>query len=111
ANLVDWTAREGAHYDELQELYSNVVGQWSRYMGHVTKNIGGVYENYKTYSQEGPVYTFVPENIQQRAMDFLIDYAFTTPGWLLDNDVLSLINQSTAVDNLRDVQVRALEDL
>ncbi|HEX6982908.1 MAG TPA: zinc-dependent metalloprotease [Balneolaceae bacterium] len=111
ANLIDWTAREGAHYDELQELYRNVVGQWGRYMGHVTKNIGGVYENYKTYSQEGPVYTFAPEEIQQRAMDFLIDYAFTTPSWLLDNDILSRINQSTAVDNMRSAQVRVLRDL
>src|SRR5699024_6000747 len=81
------------------------------YMGHVTKNIGGVYENYKTYSQEGAVYTFVPKGIQQRAMDFLIDYAFTTPSWLLDSDILSLINQSTAVDNLRGAQHGILQDL
>lgn len=111
SSLIDWTAREGAHYDELEELYRNVVGQWNRYMGHVTKNIGGVYENYKTYSQEGPVYTFVPQNIQQRAMDFLIDYAFTTPKWLVDKDILSRINQSTVVYNMREAQANVLEDL
>lgn len=111
ANLIEWTERDGAHYEELEELYRNVVAQWSRYMGHVTKNIGGVYENYKTYNQEGPVYKFVPEDTQERAMDFLIDYAFTTPSWILNSDVLSRINQSTAVDNMRAAQARVLNDL
>jgi len=109
SNLVEWTERDGANYEELEELYRNVVAQWSRYMGHVTKNIGGVYENYKTYNQDGPVYTFVPEEDQQRAMDFLVDYGFNTPTWMLNDDVLSRTNQSTVVDNIRQAQVRVLE--
>lgn len=111
ANLIDWTERDEANYDELQELYGNIVSQWNRYMGHVTKNIGGVYENFKTYSQEGPVYKFVPEETQQRAIDFLVDYAFTTPSWLLDKEVLNRINQSTVVDNMRSAQARVLRDV
>ena len=111
SNLVEWTERDGANFAELQELYNNVVGQWNRYMGHVTKNVGGVYENHKTYNQEGPVYTFVPQETQQRAMDFLVDYGFMTPDWLLNDDVLSRINQSTVVDNMRSAQVRVLNDL
>ncbi len=107
-NLIEWTARPDATYDELEELYGQVAGQWSRYMGHVLRNIGGVYENYKTYNQEGPVYTFVPEEIQQNAMDFLIEHAFQTPEWLLDNEILALVNQSTVVDNMRSAQVRVL---
>jgi hypothetical protein len=111
SNLVEWTERDGANFAELEELYNNVVAQWNRYMGHVTKNVGGVYENHKTYNQEGPVYTFVPRETQQRAMDFLVDYGFMTPDWLLDKDVLSRINQSTVVDNMRSAQVRVLNDL
>ncbi len=111
SNLVEWTERDGADYSELDELYNNVIAQWSRYMGHVTKNIGGVYENYKTYNQDGPVYEFVPEETQERAMDFLVDYAFTTPSWILEEDVLSRINQSTVVDNMRSTQVSVLNDL
>ena len=83
SNLVEWTERDGANFAELEELYNNVVAQWNRYMGHVTKNVGGVYENHKTYNQDGPVYTFVPQETQQRAMDFLVDYGFMTPDWLL----------------------------
>jgi hypothetical protein len=107
-NLVDWTKRDGANFGELQELYNNVIGQWNRYMGHVTKNIGGVYENYKTYNQEGPVYTSVPEDTQQRAMNFLVDYGFMTPTWALNEDILSRVNQSTVVDNMRSAQVGVL---
>lgn len=111
SNLVEWTERDGANFAELEELYNNVVGQWNRYMGHVTKNVGGVYENHKTYNQEGPVYTFVPQETQQRAMDFLIDYGFMTPDWLLEEDILDRTNQSTVVDDMRSAQVRVLNDL
>lgn len=110
-NLVEWTKRDGADFDELQELYNSIVSQWNRYMGHVTKNVGGVYENYKTYNQEGAVYESVPEETQQRAMEFLSDHAFVTPEWILNKDILNRINQSTVVDNIRGVQVWVLNDL
>lgn len=110
-NLIDWTKQEGEGYEELEELYGQIITQWYRYMGHVAHNIGGVYEDHKTYDQEGPVYTFVPEETQRRAMSFLVDYAFTTPTWLLDRDILSPVNQSTAVDNMRGVQENVLNTL
>jgi hypothetical protein len=110
-NLVDWTQREGANFEELEELHGQVVNQWFRYMGHVIRYVGGVYEDHKTYEQDGPVYSFVSNEEQQRAMAFLVDYAFTTPTWLLDRDVLSLVNQSTAVDNMRNVQENVLNTL
>src|SRR5699024_6625004 len=75
------------------------------------KNVGGVYENYKTYNQEGPVYTFVPEERQKRAVSFLSDHAFIVPDWILDRDILGRINQSTVVDNVRKYQARVLNDL
>ncbi|SMO54830.1 protein of unknown function [Fodinibius sediminis] len=109
--LIAWTEREGADFEELEELYNNIIGQWSRYMGHVTKNVGGVYENYKTYSQEGPVYEPVPREIQERAVDFLSERAFVVADWMLNRDVLSRINQSTVVNNMRNAQVRVLNDL
>lgn len=111
SNLFDWTDQEGANFAELQELYNSVIGQWSLYMGHVTHNIGGVYENYKTYNQDGIVYKPVSEDKQERAMDFLIDYAFSTPTWMLNEEVLGRINQSTVVDNMRSAQVRVLNNL
>jgi hypothetical protein len=51
--LIEWTAEDGKNYDDLETLYGQVLSQFNRYMGHVSNNIGGVYENHKTYEQEG----------------------------------------------------------
>lgn len=110
-NLIEWTRREGADFDELEELFNNVVTQWGRYMGHVTKNVGGVYEDHKTYEQNGPVYQFVSQETQERAMAFLDEFAFSTPEWMLNEEILDRINQSTVVDNMRSAQVTVLNDL
>ncbi|SHE59648.1 protein of unknown function [Fodinibius roseus] len=110
-NLLEWTQREGANFEELEELYDNVLTQWSRYMGHVTKNVGGVYENFKTYNQEGAVYEFVSRDTQKRAVDFLEEHAFVTPEWMLNEEILGRINQSTVVENVRSAQAGVLNDL
>ena len=46
--LMEWTTKDGENYDELEYMYSQVLNQFRRYMGHVTTNIGGVYQYYKT---------------------------------------------------------------
>src|SRR5699024_5220300 len=74
-------------------------------------NIGGVYEYNRTYSGEGSVYVPVVEEIQRRSMDFLIDYAFEAPKWLLDEEIISLINQSEAVNKMSEIQVDALNNI
>lgn len=109
--LVEWTEQEGENFEELEELYNSVRSQWNRYVGHVIRNIGGVYENHKTYEQEGPVYEFVPEKTQRRAMEWLHEYSFRAPSWLLDRQVLSLTNQSTVVDEMRNYQESQLNTL
>ena len=45
--MIDWSKESGEDYTELEGLYNSLVGQYRRYMGHVTKNVGGVYENPK----------------------------------------------------------------
>ncbi|MDR9415427.1 MAG: zinc-dependent metalloprotease [Gracilimonas sp.] len=110
-NLIEWTERDGANYEELEELYNNMVGQWRRYMGHSLANIGGIYENHKTYEQEGPVYSPVEESTQRDAMDFLQTHAFSSPTWAFNDDILNRINQSTAVETFRNAQEGVLEDV
>ncbi|MDR8391904.1 zinc-dependent metalloprotease [Aliifodinibius sp. S!AR15-10] len=110
-NLVEWTERKGENFEELEELHQYVLTQWNRYVGHVIRNIGGVYETHKTYEQEGPVYEFVPEETQRRAMSWLNEYSFSTPSWLLDRQVLGLTNQSTAVETMRNYQETQLNTL
>jgi len=107
-NLMEWTKEEGKDYGDLEELYGQVLSQWNRYMGHVSANVGGVYENYKTYEQEGAVYTHVGKDKQQRAVEFLIAQAFVTPEWMIEEDVLSRIEHAGMVDRIRSVQASIL---
>ena len=70
-------------------MYGQVVGQFSRYMGHVTKNVGGVQETFKSIEQTGDVYEATPKATQKEAVDFLNKNLFATPTWLLNKDILN----------------------
>ncbi|MBM3400799.1 MAG: zinc-dependent metalloprotease [Bacteroidetes bacterium] len=110
-NIEKWTYEEGKPYDNLRELYGEVLGQWNRYMGHVRSNIGGIYEDDKTYEQKGPVYTHVIEAKQKEAVKFINDQAFATPTWMLDQSVLNKFDNAGIVDRLRRTQVGVLNGI
>lgn len=110
-NLIEWTAEDGKNYDDLQTMYGQVVGQFNRYMGHVSSNIGGVYEDYKTYDQEGAVYTHVATDHQKKAMQFLQDQLFSTPNWMLDTDIFNKIQSAGQIERVRGIQTRTLNNV
>jgi hypothetical protein len=110
-NLIDWISQEGEDFSELDELYGQILGQWSRYMGHVALNVGGVFENHKTFDQDGPVYEPVPRSQQKEAMEFLRTHAFSDPGWILNLDILDRVNRDDFVDGMRARQVSVLNTL
>ncbi|MHA7058647.1 zinc-dependent metalloprotease [Aquimarina sp. M1] len=110
-NLIQWTAEDGKNYDDLQTMYGQVLSQYNRYMGHVASNIGGVYEYYKTYDQEGAVYTHVTKENQKRAMKFIQNQLFTTPDWLLDDTIFNKIEFAGSVERVRGFQTRTLNNL
>lgn len=110
-NLIKWTAEDYKNYDDLQEMYGQVLGQWNRYMGHVTANVGGVYENYKTYDQKGNVYEPVAKEKQQRAMKFLNEQGLSTPTWMLDDNIIRKFESAGTVDRIRTAQVGIVNNL
>jgi hypothetical protein len=110
-NLIKWTSENGKDYDDLQTLYEQVLSQFNRYMGHVSNNIGGVYENHKTYEQEGAVYTPVAKEHQRDAMKFLQAELFDTPEWMLDQEIFSKTEYSGTLDRIRAMQVRTLDNV
>ncbi|MBC8033615.1 MAG: zinc-dependent metalloprotease [Chitinophagaceae bacterium] len=91
ANVTEWTKEEADPYKNLDEIYKEIFAQYNRYVYHVTKNIGGIYETFKTSDQKGDVYKPTPKAIQKEAMLFLNRQLFTTPSWLLDKNVLNRI--------------------
>ena len=92
-------------------MYGQVLGQYNRYMGHVTANIGGVYEMYKTYDQEGAVYTHVDAEKQKNAMKFLHTELFQTPEWLIDQEIFNKVEFDGNMERVRNFQERTLSNL
>ncbi|WP_291284154.1 zinc-dependent metalloprotease [Flavobacterium sp.] len=110
-NLIEWSKENGEDYDELNGLYNSLTGQYRRYMGHVTKNVGGIYETPKTYDMEGNKYEVVPSSIQNEAVAFLNEQLFKTPKWLLDQNVLSKIKPENGVEAIKSIQDGTLSSL
>jgi Met-zincin/Domain of unknown function (DUF5117)/Domain of unknown function (DUF5118) len=86
-NLPAWTKTPNEAFQNLSELYGEVVGQFRRYIGHVCYNFGGIYETPKKVDQGGPVYEYVSKATQKEAMEFIKTQVFNTPTWLINKDV------------------------
>ncbi|WP_037325216.1 zinc-dependent metalloprotease [Salinimicrobium terrae] len=110
-NLVKWTSRDNQNYDDLAEVYRELNGMWRGYISHVVANVGGIYETRKTADQEGTVYTHVPAEKQEAAIVFLNEHAFTTPHWLLNEELLGRIESSGTIERIQNLQSRSLNDL
>lgn len=110
-NLNDWTREEAEDYEKLGAQYNEVIGQFRRYLGHVTKNVGGIYETPKTYDQDGAVYESTPKAIQKEAITFLNKQLFETPTWLLDQNVINRLRPDQGVESVRTLQDNTLNSL
>lgn len=110
-NLEEWTSEKGENYDNLSIMYGQVLSQFNRYMGHVTANIGGVYEEYKTTDQKGAVYKPVDKETQKEALKFVINELFKTPTWILDKNIFSKTEFSGSVERVRGLQARTLNSI
>ena len=111
SNLAKWTATDGEGYDDLAELYRELLGVWSRYAGHVVTNIGGIYESLKTADQLGVTYTHIAKKEQINAMKYLNENVFTTPTWLLREEIINNISSGGVVSRIRNLQTRQLNNL
>lgn len=110
AGLPEWTRTPNEGYDNLEDVYREVVMQFIRYNGHVAKWVGGIYENPKMVEQEGVVYTPVEKAKQQEAMAFLDRNLFTTPTWLISEEINAKTG-ITGVSTILTVQRAGLSSL
>lgn len=109
--LPEWTKEDADKYENLETMYGALVGQYNRYMFHVLKNVGGIYETPKSVEQTGDVYEPTPKSIQQEAIAFLHKQLFETPTWLIDRDVLNKFSNPTGFETVSGVQVNVLNNL
>ena len=110
-NLPSWTSDQTNNYEDLSELYGELLGVWSRYVGHVSGNIGGVYEFNKKPVQNGLVYEAVSKKKQKEAMVWLHKNAFETQDWLINPEILANINENGYTERILSLQNRQLYTL
>ena len=110
-NLEKWTTKDGENYDEMATMYGQVLSQFNRYMGHVTANIGGVYEYYKTSDQEGVIYSHVSKSHQKDALNFINKQLFSTPYWMIDKNIYEKTQFSGAIEKIGTLQTRTLNNI
>ncbi|WP_029902991.1 zinc-dependent metalloprotease [Prevotella sp. 10(H)] len=108
--ILDWTREPNKGYAMATSIYGEVVTQYGRYMGHVTKNIAGIYRTPVMVEESGNSEEFVPASIQKEAMKFLDIQLFTTPEWLIDKTLITKasVDPISAIGN---VQKRTIDRL
>lgn len=113
-NLADWSAEEDKpykNYDDLEELYGQVITQFNRYMGHVRTNVGGVYEIYQSSGQGAQVYTHTDKVTQKAAVKFLNQELFQTPEWIIEQEIVSRTQDFGLLEKIRVLQVNSLNGM
>lgn len=105
------TAKSGESYEDLEELYSRLLGQWTTELGHVAAIVGGFNTQEKYVGQEGLLFSPVAKVRQVDAVKFLNDNAFATPTWLIDPQILRRIEPIGALSRIRNAQTIVLSNL
>jgi len=111
AGLPEWTKEDGDKYENLAEMYRQATGQFNRYMNHVLKNVGGVYETFRSVEQPGDVYAPAPRDRQHEAVVFLNTQLFETPHWLMVDSILNKISSPSSGDPVSPIQTGVLSSL
>ncbi|KIX21677.1 glutaminyl-tRNA synthetase [Flavobacterium sp. 316] len=109
--LPEWTSDISNNYEDLEELYGELLSAWSRYIGHVVTYVGGVNETEKKPNQNGNVYTITPKAKQKEAVNWLLKNAFSDQGWLVDSTILNKITPDGYHQKLLSYQSRHLFNL
>ena len=111
-NLKQWTSSPNKNYEDLQELYNELVGVYRRYIYHVHSIIGGVNETLHTSKQDQVItYKNVPKQKQLEALDFLQQNLWSTQNWLLDPTVISEFESEGGLNKIQNLQRSALNRL
>jgi hypothetical protein len=105
------TTHPGEPYDDLEELYGRMLGQWATELNHVTGIVGGFYSQQKQVGQDGVRFTMVPKEKQAAAVRFLNENAFATPTWAIRPEILRRIEAVGAVARINTAQARVLNSL
>lgn len=110
--IKEWVKENDSDdYANLDQIYKDLVGQYSDYIFHVTKNIGGIYVTPKTMGEQGEVYRPVAIQTQKQALVFLNNYVFKEPKWLMRNDILNDIQSPRSKESITKTMESVMRNL
>lgn len=109
--IGEWTYQGDKNYDQQEDLYNQVFNQFRRYLGHVVANVGGVIEINTTQDQDMASYNYVNKQKQLRAINFLDKNIFTTPTWIINQDLARRFEEDGIVDRIKNLQGNTLGQL
>jgi len=107
-NLDKWTTTEGQSYDDLNELYNEMIGVYRRYIYHVIKMVGGVNETLMRKGQDNTPYKNLDQALQRQALDFLHVNLWDTQNWLIQKSFVSKIKDEGSLKLIQNLQMSAL---
>jgi hypothetical protein len=110
--LVNATStRAGDPWDELEQVYGRMVGQWSTEMGHVVRIIGGIDSQQKHQGQQGVRFVTVARARQAEALQFILANAFTTPSFMIRPEILRRIQPTGIIARVQGAQAGIMGQL
>jgi hypothetical protein len=105
------TTRPGEPFNDLEEVYARMLGQWSLEMNHVAAIVGGYNSQQKHIGQTGVRFQLIARAKQEGAVNYLVDNAFKTPKWALNAEILRRIEPVGVLDRIEASQTRVLNSL
>jgi hypothetical protein len=109
--LVKATAKKGENYDLLRNMYTQLVSQRNRELGHVANMVGGFVGNNVYFGDGEKIYDPVVGTRQREAVKFLVDNALNVPASLIAPDILDRLEAHGAADRIVQAQTQILRSL
>lgn len=110
-NLNSWTTPSGQNFEDLEELYGEMMGVYRRYIYHVVSVVGGVSETLLHKGQDGIPYQVVDKSNQLNALDFLSENVWTPQYWLIDESLVSKFAETGKLESLVNMNKGVLNRL
>ena len=108
-NLMKWTSKPTENYNDLNEIYGELMSVYRRYVYHVHNMIGGIYNTPHNSNQKGVVtYLNVDISNQKQALNFLETNLWKTQKWLMNKEVVSQIKGEGVLNSIQELQISAL---
>ena len=108
-NLEKWTFDEGARYDDVENMYIEVVRQYTRHLRHVMPYIGGIRFQEVRQGEDASTKNYIDKAMQKKAMLWLLNQARTYNDWLTPKELIVKLDVNMNVnDKLQSSVVGAL---